>query len=736
MSLYDIAHEDLAAFAQMLSLPTSSMEPTYQPDTVRPSGSWLAAQAMLVDQLPEGLLWRNSPRKWALRASQIAKKVAMGMSGAGEALAAAAAAQEGVHMEAHQQSRKAPTVLCPAHEKLNPILVRQMFHYLTREAADCADPVRRHARHRQKKPSHSHRHHHRRLDDGGEACRSRVLRDWGNRLLGLCALWCDQETFAELEQGTLGCRRSRRRFGRTPRSRGVAVRRLQYRQRMPHLALPCEVCVLAAVAAQSSALIDLHASMLSRLALEDYGWEREARKGRHVDTAATQQNPHLWAVVQAWIDAFGPDEAAEIRRRGEALARDLFLVRRCEWQRRRRLDQEMHGRHHRHIHPRYHTGGDCNDHSCPARMATKYGHRLPLPFLALGEDSWPLADKMGEEEVVMEELGGRQPSQGPVLATTRAPQMTYCTSKPLPVLSPDEQEQVLTQLMDEMLAEQRRQGPAATAAVDDSVEVGGKEWLHDWDEAYRQEMYETFMPMAGVPEDQDSYYENTTYEAVPPQARPEHKSRRPAAPAQASSSAYSHRTSTSKEPRLDRATREAAGAARSKRAPEKAKREMRAPPAKESRSSATPATRHSTRPSRTTHSTHSATPATSSRSHDGTSTVTPDDSISRVAERKRREEDRKRREEERHVREEERLQREKRRREREERRAREEREEREERQARQARQSKGKGKEPERRSRTVETTRPSSSRHGTHGSRPSHHPRASTDETKRSSGRQ
>ncbi|EFX00044.1 hypothetical protein CMQ_7046 [Grosmannia clavigera kw1407] len=353
ISLHDMPQSDLDALAAMLSLPTDHLD-RVDSGMVRPSGSWLADQAALTAQLPSGLLRPPAPLNWAVQASQMAKRVAMGVSGGGDALAARAAS-EGVRLEARLRPRTAPTVLCPAHRKMHPALIREVFYYVTREVADRADPVRRHSR----------------GDCEYVMCRSVTVRDWGNRMLGVCALWSDRHTFGRLEQGTLGTSSATE----TAAAATATRRHIEAGQRMPHLQLPCEVCVLAAMAAQSQTL--------------------------------------------SWVTAFGDDDAAEIRRRSQTLAKELYVVRLCECRRRRRLDQNRLGHHYRYLHARYQSGsGPASSSSSknPARMATKHGHRLPLPLLPSSQDAWSGLTDL-QATVGREEAEAEAEAEGPLRAS-------------------------------------------------------------------------------------------------------------------------------------------------------------------------------------------------------------------------------------------------------------------------------------------------------------------------------
>lgn len=83
------------------------------------------------------------------------------------------------------------------------------------------------------------------------------------------------------------------------------------------IASGCEACVVAVVGAQSGVLRDLRAVLVGR-------WHR--RK---------QQQPVLLRMVEAWIGLLDREEAVEVERRSDKLAKAVKRVRRAAWKKRK-----------------------------------------------------------------------------------------------------------------------------------------------------------------------------------------------------------------------------------------------------------------------------------------------------------------------------------------------------------------------------------------------------------------
>ncbi|EPE10477.1 hypothetical protein F503_05572 [Ophiostoma piceae UAMH 11346] len=471
VALRDLTETNLYPLAAVVSLNPDQLHAASGRDKVVPSPAWLADQYRRIPGLPQTLLVPPIlPMGAGIKAAQVVKRVVMAASGGADAVAAKAAAN-GIPLSNMLHPHATPTILCFAHKKLHPILMRDMFYYLTKEVADYADPVRRH-------PHHAHLE-----GDTTSPCQSREVRDWSYRMMGLSALWCTRHTFRCLDKGRQApapgykaAKSKSRRQRQTSSSKATAEgtssssfsssprHRIRSNLRMPHMAFPCEVCILATIGSRCQALIDLRAGMLSRLLAEEA--ERVMRTKRHEEdgkkhsrrhkhskgksssshhrnasastTATTASErasaedfgagfgsfkpksyPHLWPLLDAYINAFGDEVASEIRRLSEALAKPLFMVRMCESSRcrhERREDRRIrHSRRkHSHSHSQSHNEPASQPESPPfvrvkqpPRMVTKNGHRLPLPLLPPKLDPW--AKEYSSES----EAGPSTMSQGP-----------------------------------------------------------------------------------------------------------------------------------------------------------------------------------------------------------------------------------------------------------------------------------------------------------------------------------
>ena len=303
-SLTEVPTATLVAFAAVLTMPPNQLDPK----TGSPSEEWLASQKTKLPELPKGLLRRS------------------GLRGFSQKLA--------------DRFRPSPAFLCDTHKGLNPRLTGRAFWHLCDEVTRHADRVRAHA---------------------GPHAAEPAVRAWGDRMLGVAALWSDPSLF-----------------------RLIAGRAHPRPARLPHLDVPCEACALAAVGARGQLLADLRASLLSRARFEAYESERAARR-RGSTSARKAGRPALWRVVEAWVDLFGADRADALRAQSEALADALFRVRKYE----ARLRRETRRRYRAELAAsegagltmaqyREAKGRDPCADTTP-RIHTKAGHAMPRP---------------------------------------------------------------------------------------------------------------------------------------------------------------------------------------------------------------------------------------------------------------------------------------------------------------------------------------------------------------------
>ncbi|KIH90564.1 hypothetical protein SPBR_00102 [Sporothrix brasiliensis 5110] len=394
----------LHALAVVLSLPPDSLEETGR-HTATPSATWQAEQAARIPGLPRCLLIPPIPHL-SVKVAQVAKRVVIAAAGGADTLAVKAASK-GIRLDAVLHPCSTPTALCPAHRDLHPNLVREMFFYLSREVADNADFVRRHPVH----DRFDNNDHDNGVNDGGDApeaiCHTRDVHDWGLRMIGISALWCTRHTFRALEKGrqvlVAASRHRPPMSAKAGSSAGSSTKspsqsssqsstHIRSSMRMPHLQYPCEACILAAVGARSQTLIDLRASMLSRMAEEHHDKQRRDRRRGTIPSSSSfdkkkkPREPNLLPLVETYINVlgreFGDEMAAEIRARSEALAESIFDVRLCEARRRRHVARDVKRLQRQGESARY-----VRD-PCTPRLVTKHGHRLPLPLLPLDCDLW------------------------------------------------------------------------------------------------------------------------------------------------------------------------------------------------------------------------------------------------------------------------------------------------------------------------------------------------------------
>ncbi|KJR86494.1 uncharacterized protein SPSK_02187 [Sporothrix schenckii 1099-18] len=385
----------LHALAVVLSLPPDSLEQTGR-HTATPSATWQAEQAARIPGLPRCLLIPPIPHL-SVKVAQVAKRVVIAAAGGADTLAVKAASK-GIRLDAVLHPCSTPTALCSAHRDLHPTLVREMFFYLSREVADNADFVRRHPVHDRLDKNDNDNG----VNDNGDApeaiCHTRDVHDWGLRMIGISALWCTRHTFRALEKGRQVLHRpptsakAGSSAGSSTTSPSQSSTHIRSSMRMPHLQYPCEACILAAVGARSQTLIDLRASMLSRMAEEHHDKQRRDRRrgtipsSSSLDKKKKPREPNLLPLVETYINVLGRDVgdemAAEIRARSEALAESIFDVRLCEARRRRHVARDVKRLQRQGKSTRY-----VRD-PCTPRLVTKHGHRLPLPLLPLDCDLW------------------------------------------------------------------------------------------------------------------------------------------------------------------------------------------------------------------------------------------------------------------------------------------------------------------------------------------------------------
>ncbi|CAK7202145.1 hypothetical protein SEUCBS139899_004865 [Sporothrix eucalyptigena] len=384
--LRQISGDAIHALAVVLSLPPDRLERIGTHQRAQPAASWLSEQEARIPGLPSCLQIPSIPHL-SVKVAQVAKRVIIAASGGADTLAAKAACK-GINVDAVLHPCATPTVLCPAHRGLHPTVLREIFFYLSREVADHADFVRRHPCGENDGVSHN--------DNCSRP--SREVHDWGLRMMGISALWCTAHTFRALEKG----RQASVSGYHIPRATPVAsssasassstpAPHIRSSMRLPHLAFPCEACVIAAVGARSQNLIDIRASMLSRMALDASEKARRAQRMgiSHVGIDKMdnpERHPNLWALVDTYIDLLGNDYgesvAEEIRLRSVTLAQTLFRARACEARRQRhhaRLVKKLQAE-------KKSTRGIAGKR--PPRMVTNRGHRLPLPLVPLDADLW------------------------------------------------------------------------------------------------------------------------------------------------------------------------------------------------------------------------------------------------------------------------------------------------------------------------------------------------------------
>ncbi|CAK7271263.1 hypothetical protein SEPCBS57363_004528 [Sporothrix epigloea] len=381
------------ALAVVLSLPPDRLERIGTHHRAKPAASWLSEQETRIPGLPHCFQTPSLPHI-SVKVGQVTKRVILAASGGADTLAAKAAVK-GIHVDTILHPRSTPTVLCASHRDLHPTVLRDMFYYLSREVADHADLIRRH-------PHDDDTSHN---DNCSRQWRE--VHDWGLRMIGMSALWCMPHTFRALERGrqpsvpgyrprmhnnTHSCTSSTNQpvssSASTCTTTPVPAPQIRSGLRLPHLEFPCEACVLAVVGARSQSLIDLRASMLSRMALDAYEKARRAKRQAEptVRLDEADRYPNLWPLIESYITVmgmeYGEEVAEEIRLRSVALAQALFRTRACESRRQRHQAREL-----RRLRSSSRSTKQTAEKK-PPRMVTNRGHRLPLPLVPLDKDLW------------------------------------------------------------------------------------------------------------------------------------------------------------------------------------------------------------------------------------------------------------------------------------------------------------------------------------------------------------
>ncbi|CAK7565895.1 MAG: hypothetical protein SEPTF4163_003825 [Sporothrix epigloea] len=380
------------ALAVVLSLPPDRLERIGTHHRAKPAASWLSEQETRIPGLPHCFQIPSLPHI-SVKVGQVTKRVILAASGGADTLAAKAAVK-GIHVDTILHPRSTPTVLCASHRDLHPTVLRDMFYYLSREVADHADLIRRH-------PHGDDTSHN---DNCSRQWRE--VHDWGLRMIGMSALWCTPHTFRALERGrqppvpgyrprmhnnTHSCTSNNQPVSSsasTCTTTPVPAPQIRSGLRLPHLEFPCEACVLAVVGARSQSLIDLRASMLSRMALDAYEKARRAKRQAEptVRLDEADRYPNLWPLIESYITVmgmeYGEEVAEEIRLRSVALAQALFRTRACESRRQRHQAREL-----RRLRSSSRSTKQIAEKK-PPRMVTNRGHRLPLPLVPLDKDLW------------------------------------------------------------------------------------------------------------------------------------------------------------------------------------------------------------------------------------------------------------------------------------------------------------------------------------------------------------
>ncbi|CAK7268341.1 hypothetical protein SEPCBS119000_003012 [Sporothrix epigloea] len=384
-SLRQISDGAIHALAVVLSLPPDRLERIGTHHRAKPAAGWLTEQGIRIPGLPRCLQAPSMPNI-SVKVAQVAKRVRIAASGGADTLAAKAAVK-GIHVDTVLHPSSTPTILCAAHRDLHPTVVREMFYYLSRELADHADIIRRH-------PLGVGTSH-----EDNCSRQSRQVHEWGLRMIGMSALWCTPHIFRALESGRQASvpgnhlsqthKKSSNTSSKQPAASSsstatpVSAPHIRSNMRLPHLEFPCEACVLAIVGARSQSLIDLRASMLSRMALDAH--EQARRSKRRAEPAVrlgeADRRPNLLPLIDAYIevlgDEYGEEIAHEIRQRSVVLAQALFQARACENRRQRHQACKLR---------RLRKAGMPTKHLTdkkPPRMVTDRGHRLPLPLVPL-----------------------------------------------------------------------------------------------------------------------------------------------------------------------------------------------------------------------------------------------------------------------------------------------------------------------------------------------------------------
>ena len=270
-SLRMLDSQSVETLAAILRMPADQLS-----DTGMPSEEWLAAQKDLIaGALSNGVFLRGN----GLKALQIKLE------------------NKSLVIPNRLGLGPPPTSLCEAHKGLNPLLIRSVFNYLTREIVEHADRIR---------TCRKSAHH------------TPAVDSWSDRTLGVAALWLDPAIF-----------------------KMVAGSRFPSHLKFPYMHKACEACIIAAIGSRGGVLADISAGYLSRWELDCHQAEkkerRNAKRAGRSERVVRVHKPHIKSLIEAWVNLQDEDEAAAIRLQSDHLIPVLFKVRRhIGWSRHRK----------------------------------------------------------------------------------------------------------------------------------------------------------------------------------------------------------------------------------------------------------------------------------------------------------------------------------------------------------------------------------------------------------------
>lgn len=296
-----IADDEITALASLLSLPLRLLDA----QTGTPSDLWLAAQARRAASLPRTL---RRPHDWLARLRITAGRQ-LQQAGARAALLSPAL----------QDLVPRCAVLCPAHEEMNPWIVRRVFFLVSKEATVGTDSLRKYLA----RPGRYHYFHERSERHGEEERQERrkkkkkgkldadatgEMRALVDRLAGVVALWTDPAAVDRMRLGAAGA-------GHQASARVF-----------PRIRSSCEACIVSAVGADAQVLCDLRAGLLGR---------SHKRRGDGSGDSKRRKSPVLLRLVDAWIDRLEGSARDELLRESKRLGKVVKRVRRAVRERRR-----------------------------------------------------------------------------------------------------------------------------------------------------------------------------------------------------------------------------------------------------------------------------------------------------------------------------------------------------------------------------------------------------------------